>query len=827
MNRPTLCTLVLGISALVAAAAGASPLAFDGPAAPHYAVRQVDALPTMAAAPLDLEALRQEDLLRREEGLPPRFAVPEDVFMTPATDGVWEQLDRNFDLWRLRVQTPGALSVNFGFTAYRLPKGGRLTIHPARDLVTDDPRGVRVFTDRDNEEHGQLWTPVVVADDVVIELILPRESRHDYELALTSINQGYRLFGEDPAKAGACNIDVICPEGDDWRREINSVAVYSRGGSLYCTGFMVNNTSEDLTPYFQTANHCGITDLNAASLVVYWNFQSPACGDQAGGPLTDFQTGAVRRANSSLTDFTLLELDDAPDPAHQVSWAGWNRATGDFASAVSVHHPSADEKSISFEDDPTTTTSRSGYTSPGDGLYIRVADWDLGTTEDGSSGAPLFDPDHRVVGQLYGGYAACGNNESDWYGRFSVSWNGQGSAATRLRDWLDPGDTGALTVDTVAPWSTGMAVTPADSFASLGIPGGPFAPDQIVYTVTNRSNTSTVDWSAATNATWLDVSPTGGTLAAAASVQVTVTIGAAANSLGVALHSGTLDFVNLTDGDGDTSRRATLLVGEREPVYTESFDTNPGWFTSGLWAFGQPTGGGGAYGEPDPTSGATGLNVYGYNLDGDYESDLPERYLMATPYDCTGLQAVSLRFQRWLGVESPDYDHASIQVSAGGTTWVTVWENQDTVTDLDWTPMDIDISAVADGQPLVFVRWTMGTTDDKWHYCGWNIDDVEIWALTGDPSPVRDVPTTPLRLGSRPNPFNPSTVITFELPRAARARLEVFDTAGRKVATLVDRRLAAGPHQVNWRPRRLPSGVYVARLEADGETALQRMTLLK
>ena len=83
---------------------------------------------------------------------------------------------------------------------------------------------------------------------------------------------------------------------------------------------------------------------------------------------------------------------------------------------------------------------------PGDSTHLRITDWDLGTTEPGSSGSPLFSPEQRIVGQLHGGGAACGNNLSDWYGRLAVSWNAGGTAATRLRDWLDPVDGGATQV---------------------------------------------------------------------------------------------------------------------------------------------------------------------------------------------------------------------------------------------------------------------------------------------------------------------------------------------------------------------------------------------
>ena len=68
-------------------------------------------------------------------------------------------------------------------------------------------------------------------------------------------------------------------------------------------------------------------------------------------------------------------------------------------------------------------------------------------------------------------------------------------------------------------------------------------------------------------------------------------------------------------------------VGEFAVFFEETMESSPGWTTQGLWAFGQPTGQGGQYGEPDPTSGYTGDNVYGYNLNGDYENGLVERHL--------------------------------------------------------------------------------------------------------------------------------------------------------------------------------------------------------
>jgi len=177
--------------------------------------------------------------------------------------------------------------------------------------------------------------------------------------------------------------------------------------------------------------------------------------------------------------------------------------------------------------------------------------------------------------------------------------------------------------------------------------------------------------------------------------------------------------------------------------YEWNMNSNPGWTAQGQWAWGQPTGGGGQHGYSDPTSGATGSNVYGYNLSGDYPNNLSETNLTTGAIDCSGLSDVSLQFRRWLGVEQPAYDHAYVRVSTNGSSWTTIWQNTAEVADGSWTTQSYDISSIADGQSTVYIRWTMGTTDSSWQYCGWNIDDVQIWgAGTGggctDPSECDD-----------------------------------------------------------------------------------------
>jgi hypothetical protein len=174
-------------------------------------------------------------------------------------------------------------------------------------------------------------------------------------------------------------------------------------------------------------------------------------------------------------------------------------------------------------------------------------------------------------------------------------------------------------------------------------------------------------------------------------------------------------------------------------VYSEPLSSNPGWTTTGLWAFGTPVGTAVTTGGADPKAGFTGTNVYGYNNvgTGEYENSLVERNLTTTAFNCTGLTGVKVSFQRWLNVESSTYDHAYFKISTDGTNWTTLYQNSASVSSTSWSKVSYAISAIADNQPTVYFRWVMGTTDTSVQYTGWNIDDLEISAVvTATPCPA-------------------------------------------------------------------------------------------
>ncbi len=161
--------------------------------------------------------------------------------------------------------------------------------------------------------------------------------------------------------------------------------------------------------------------------------------------------------------------------------------------------------------------------------------------------------------------------------------------------------------------------------------------------------------------------------------------------------------------------------------YSEPLDSDPGWTREGQWAFGVPTGSGGTYfGNPDPSGGYTGSNVFGVNLNGDYELSGGYKYLTSELIDCTGKFNVHIRFKRWLNCASTTSGSYHVFDAYDDSFWDVIWYNDSgAITDSDWTEMVIDVSEQADNNPNFRLRWRYNVTGGG-AYSGWNIDDIEL-----------------------------------------------------------------------------------------------------
>ncbi|MCH2143357.1 MAG: hypothetical protein MK077_10230 [Phycisphaerales bacterium] len=429
-------TLVGVAMAASATCAIAAPVGLSDACLPT-AVIDLEVLPEV-----HLEHIDAEDVVRDQQDLPMRIAIPNTCSITPSTRGTWEHLTDHRMLWRLRIHSPHAAHINLGFDQLNLPRSATLMIYSLDGLNM-----VHAQT-RDTLPGGPWWTPIIRSDELVIEIATDTSDRSAVEsgVHLTSINHGYRGFGAAPDRGSSesCNIDVVCAQGDNWWNEIASVGVYTVEGSWSCSGFMINNTAEDQRPLFMTADHCGITSQNEDSVVVYWNHQNSYCrtpgsadsGGSGDGHLDHFSSGVTYRTGDTTNDMALVELNTAPDPDWGVIWAGWSRTAMPTIGAA-IHHPECAEKRISIPD--------SAYSA---GPHWKV-NWSQGSTSQGSSGSPLFDANHRAIGQLCCGAAYCWNDEDDYYSKsFIRSW-------TPLEPWLDPLATNANYLDFLDPHGSG------------------------------------------------------------------------------------------------------------------------------------------------------------------------------------------------------------------------------------------------------------------------------------------------------------------------------------------------------------------------------------
>jgi hypothetical protein len=382
---------------------------------------------------------------------------------------------------------------------------------------------------------------------------------------------------------------------------------------------------------------------------------------------------------------------------------------------------------------------------------------------------------------------------------------------------------------------TGMKVTPYEGFYPQGDVGGPFLPEEKVYTVENLGP-DVIEYMVSVDpgAGWITLSGNAtGTLEAGQVAEITVSVNETANDLLAGAYPTTIHFTNITNHAGDAYSEAVLIDGESSMKHEWLFNEDPGWVTEEDWAFGQPQGQGGEHGSADPDVGFTGDFVYGYNLAGDYPNNLQEKHLTSSAIDCSGLYGVHLKFMRWLGVESAEFDHAYVRVSNDGINWTDVWTNSAEMTAGAWEEVDLDISSVASDQEMVYLRWTMGSTDEGWAYCGWNIDDVQIYAVEDATVVVAEKPAEDkIQLGSYPNPFSSSSTITYELNTASHVSLQIFDIQGRLVTTLVDGNQQPGIYRFDWNGtgpsgNRISNGVYTCVLLTSESVSSRKMILLE
>ena len=428
-----------------------------------------EGIPVITMPTIDKKALMEEDIYEESLDIPFRFGFPHEVSIDLLKEAKKDILPNGNVLFRLKIVAPEATTINLTYSDFYLPQGARFFIYSE-----DRSEVIGAFTYRNNKEDGLFATGLVRGESVILEAQIPGYLVNETHIVIATVVHGYKdVFTsfsnwEDFGQSGSCNINVKCPEGEPWENEIRSVAmILTAGGSRLCSGVMVNNVRQDLTPYFLTANHCLISSPN--TWIIMFNYQSPTCAN-INGPLNYTVSGTQTKANNSASDFALLLLNEAPPDSYQVHYAGWSAIDVPADSGVGIHHPSGDIKKISFSGQAYEHDTWSG-TPPNSHWRVRWHPAGLrGVTEPGSSGSPIFDQNHRIVGQLHGGPSSCtASDKSDLYGKFSMSWNYGSTPSTRLKDWLDPDNTGTLILDGWDPTMGTSDTIPPTTITDLAV----------------------------------------------------------------------------------------------------------------------------------------------------------------------------------------------------------------------------------------------------------------------------------------------------------------------------------------------------------------------
>ena len=482
-------------------------------------------MPVMVMPDIDLIKLQVEDEEEEQLGIPPRFGFIHSVTISLLDAGDWHTLENGDKLCQLTIVCPNALSINLLYDKFWLPEGAKFFIYSQNKR-----HHIGAFTDFNNkgtrDEIEGFATGLVYGNTIILEYYLPENCTEKGIISISGIVHGYRYimpeygYGDVPQdprphigfnQSGDCQVNINCPEGNNWQNEKRAVALILVNGNRTCTGALINNTNNDNYPYFLTAHHClgdnydAISNPNLNHWTFYWNYELPPNSNDCNynnstpsEPLAFSTSGAKVLANNYRTDFALLKLDEDPiyfsnyTPPYIPYYLGWDRTGNPGTGGVGIHHPCGDVKKIATYNitPPNYTNCMQDISFP---FFLSGSDfWKINwmvtpnghsVTEGGSSGSPLINNNRYVIGQLYCPGACptryCSNPSESIgnYGKFSVSWTDNGSTDNRrkLQPWLDSFGVGATVLD-------GMSIFPC-------------SPPLMSYLVFTTNITSNTVWS--------------------------------------------------------------------------------------------------------------------------------------------------------------------------------------------------------------------------------------------------------------------------------------------------------------------------------------------
>jgi len=417
-------------------------------------LRAASVVPFEEMPPFNRDSLLREDSLPGNQYGARRFANKFFVSVDMEHSGSTSILDDGTKVWRVGITSRGAYSLNLLFSEFDIPDQARLFVYsPDRSTILGS------FTSQNRQKSGVFPVAPVDGDSIIVEYIEPEGVDFNGRLRISEVNHDYvglRLLPRENA-ALPCEVDAKCDNlHSDQSRSACLIVV---DGTYYCSGNLINNTSEDGTPYVLTASHCLFADYAnppidasmAETSVFFFNYETPYCYSDIQGSLEQSVSGATVKACNTQRDMLLLELSEMPPVDYRTYYAGWNATDDISAPAYCFHHPAGDMKRISVENDLPYTSSFCTLVFKSKSHW-KIYRWDSGVTEGGSSGSGLFDGNNRLIGALSGGASTCATTGDDDFYKLKTAWSPNFWEEENLEPWLDPKSTGSLLMDGVDPY---------------------------------------------------------------------------------------------------------------------------------------------------------------------------------------------------------------------------------------------------------------------------------------------------------------------------------------------------------------------------------------
>ncbi|WP_299369787.1 T9SS type A sorting domain-containing protein [uncultured Porphyromonas sp.] len=392
------------------------------------------------------------------------------------------------DIYRLEIdmeQSP--VGLNLYYSDFFIPQGGRLYIYtPGGEQL------LGAYTHETHPKHGAFASEPLSGSKLILDYEAPRGSAMP-SIQISGVGYLYRSVmqakvrptiekedASDPGKDKYCQLNINCPEGDDWQEQKSSSVIYmpvfANGKMSLCSGNLINNVKGDFKPYILTAAHCagekvwkdesgqidpnvgafeggfGIDQSKMDQWVFGFHYEKPRCNNSDYGfQTTKTLTGATIRTYTSpfgYSDGMLLELKDEIPLDYRVYYSGWNATKQTWQSGAGIHHPAGDATKLALYNNSMST----GQWSEGDmekvtalggkdDQYILM--FHTGNTEGGSSGSPLYNEKKEQIGTLTGGIIAICSQDG-YYGRLSSHFSKYSDKGDlyHMDMYLDPDKTG-------------------------------------------------------------------------------------------------------------------------------------------------------------------------------------------------------------------------------------------------------------------------------------------------------------------------------------------------------------------------------------------------